>query len=143
MLQNCAKVGPKNYQQSNDLKSYQQHLNPPSHVSDRHVFAHTGGNFYSKENPEAEPYVSEGQSFQKGQTLGILEVMKMFNPILAEFAGTIEKVCVDGTQGKIVCKGDTLFEITPESTLHQDHAAEGEKKQKQRALSFAKEYSTA
>ena len=76
--------------------------------------AWTGGTFYSRETPEAEEYVMEGQHVEKGDVIGLLEVMKMFNQIRAEFSGTIRKVCVSAGSGIIVSRGQQLFEIDPD-----------------------------
>lgn len=56
------------------------------------------GTFYASPNPEAEPYVKVGQSVKQGDTLGIIEAMKMFNPIEADLAGTLSAVLVENGQ---------------------------------------------
>ena len=78
--------------------------------------AWTGGTFYSRETPESEEYVHEGQHVEKGDVIGLLEVMKMFNQIRAEFSGTIRKICVSAGTGIIVYRGQQLFEIDPDET---------------------------
>lgn len=50
------------------------------------------GTFYRAASPEASPFVEEGDSVRKGQTLCIIEAMKMMNEIEAEVAGRIVKV---------------------------------------------------
>ncbi|HJU28142.1 MAG TPA: acetyl-CoA carboxylase biotin carboxyl carrier protein [Candidatus Binataceae bacterium] len=50
------------------------------------------GTFYRASSPEASPFVEEGDSVRKGQTLCIIEAMKMMNEIEAEVAGRIVKV---------------------------------------------------
>lgn len=50
------------------------------------------GTFYRATSPEAQPFVEEGDSVRKGQTLCIIEAMKMMNEIEAEVAGRIVKV---------------------------------------------------
>src|SRR5690606_39120033 len=47
------------------------------------------GTYYASASPDAPPFVSLGQSVKVGDTLAIIEAMKMFNPIEAEFAGTV------------------------------------------------------
>lgn len=47
------------------------------------------GTFYDSPNPEAEPFVKAGQTVQKGDVLCLVEAMKMFNQIEAEFGGTV------------------------------------------------------
>jgi acetyl-CoA carboxylase biotin carboxyl carrier protein len=53
------------------------------------------GTFYRSSGPDKEPFVSVGQSVNKGETLCIVEAMKLFNEIEAEFSGKIVKVLVD------------------------------------------------
>ena len=56
------------------------------------------GLFYAAPAENAEPYVSLGDRVKKGQTLCIVEAMKLMNEITAEFDGTIEKICVANGQ---------------------------------------------
>ena len=56
------------------------------------------GTFYNASSPEAEPFVKVGQKVEVGDTLCIVEAMKMFNQIESEFAGTVTKVLVDNGQ---------------------------------------------
>lgn len=53
------------------------------------------GTFYRSSSPTADPFVSEGQNVSKGQTLCIIEAMKVMNEIECDSAGTIDKVYVD------------------------------------------------
>ena len=53
------------------------------------------GTFYRSSGPDKEPFVSVGQSVTKGETVCIIEAMKLFNEIEAEFTGKIVKVLVD------------------------------------------------
>ena len=89
-------------------------LDPNPTAKKNEILAWTGGTFYSRETPEAEEYVLEGQHVEKGDVVGILEVMKMFNQIRAEFSGTIRKICVSAGSGIIVSRGQQLFEIDPD-----------------------------
>ncbi|GAB4172619.1 MAG: acetyl-CoA carboxylase biotin carboxyl carrier protein [Wenzhouxiangellaceae bacterium] len=56
------------------------------------------GTFYAAPNPDAEPFVKEGQQVDKGDTLCLIEAMKMFNQIEAEVSGTVVKVLVESGQ---------------------------------------------
>ena len=58
---------------------------PAGHV----VRAPMVGTFYSSPSPEEPAFVSIGQSVKAGETLGIIEAMKMFNPIEADVSGTV------------------------------------------------------
>ncbi len=67
------------------------------------------GTFYSSANPDSPPFVSVGQKVKVGDTLGIIEAMKMFNQIEAEIAGTI--VAVIAVSGHPVEFDEPLFVI--------------------------------
>lgn len=56
------------------------------------------GTFYASASPDAPPFVSVGQSVKTGDTLAIIEAMKMFNPIESEFAGTVAAILVSNGQ---------------------------------------------
>jgi acetyl-CoA carboxylase biotin carboxyl carrier protein len=58
---------------------------PEGHV----VRAPMVGTFYSSPSPDKPSFVSVGQAVQAGETLGIIEAMKMFNPIEADISGTV------------------------------------------------------
>ncbi|MBQ7336397.1 MAG: acetyl-CoA carboxylase biotin carboxyl carrier protein [Clostridia bacterium] len=67
------------------------------------------GVFYAAPAENAEPFVSIGDRVEKGQTLCIIEAMKLMNEIVAEESGVIEKICV--ANGQIVEFGTELFRI--------------------------------
>ena len=67
------------------------------------------GTFYSKPSPDAEPFVEVGQVVKKGQTLCIIEAMKLMNEIESEFDGVVKKILVK--DGETVEYGKPLFEI--------------------------------
>lgn len=53
------------------------------------------GTFYRTPNPDSPPFVSVGDKIEKGQTVCIVEAMKLFNEIETEVSGTIVKVMVE------------------------------------------------
>tara|TARA_B100001142_G_scaffold259118_1_gene261186 strand:- start:907 stop:1428 length:522 start_codon:yes stop_codon:yes gene_type:complete len=55
------------------------------------------GTFYRSSSPETPPFVSVGDSIKKGDTICIIEAMKLFNEIESEISGKIIKVLVDDT----------------------------------------------
>ena len=67
------------------------------------------GVFYSKPSPEDKPYVSVGTKVKKGQTLCIIEAMKLMNEIPADKDGVISKVFP--SDGDLVEFGQDLFVI--------------------------------
>ncbi len=56
------------------------------------------GTYYAAASPGAAPFLKIGQQVKVGDTLGIIEAMKMFNPIESEVAGTIVKILVENGQ---------------------------------------------
>ncbi|MBF0238304.1 MAG: biotin carboxylase [SAR324 cluster bacterium] len=89
-------------------------LAPPPPAKSNEILSWTGGTFYSRETPTSPPYVTIGQHVETGEIVGLLEVMKMFNPIRTEFPGTIKSMKLDGSTGVIVARGQVLFEIEPD-----------------------------
>lgn len=89
-------------------------LVPPPATKADEVVTPGGGMYYAQEAPGMPPFVTEGMHFEKGQPLFILEVMKMFNKVPAPFAGTIDKILIEGGDGTIVQKGQPLFKVTPD-----------------------------
>ena len=56
------------------------------------------GTFYRSASPEAEPFVAEGTRVDNGQTICIVEAMKIMNEIPADIAGEIVEILVDNAQ---------------------------------------------
>jgi acetyl-CoA carboxylase biotin carboxyl carrier protein len=69
------------------------------------------GTFYRSPSPEAPSYVDVGKKVGVGNTLCIIEAMKLMNELEAEVAGTIVEVCVENAQP--VEYGQVLFRIDP------------------------------
>jgi acetyl-CoA carboxylase biotin carboxyl carrier protein len=69
------------------------------------------GTFYRAPNPDAEPYVKVGDIVREGQTLCIVEAMKLMNEIECDVAGTVVKVVPENAQP--VEYGERLFAIRP------------------------------
>ncbi len=67
------------------------------------------GTFYRAPSPGADAFIKKGASFETGQTLCIVEAMKLMNEIEAEFDGVIEEILVEN--GKPVEYGDPLFRV--------------------------------
>ena len=67
------------------------------------------GVFYAAPAENADPYVSIGDTVTKGQTLCIVEAMKLMNEIAADEEGVILEICVNN--GQIVEYGTELFRI--------------------------------
>jgi acetyl-CoA carboxylase biotin carboxyl carrier protein len=67
------------------------------------------GTFYRAPEPNAPSFVQPGDRVKKGQTLCIIEAMKMMNNIDSEYEGTVVKVFVEN--GQAVQYGERLFAI--------------------------------
>ncbi len=91
-------------------------LVPPPVAKSDEILAASGGMFYPREAPGMDVFVNEGDHFEAGDTLYIVEVMKMFNKVVAPFSGTIEKVLIDG-DGVIIKKGQPLFKVNPDEKI--------------------------
>lgn len=97
-------------------KAMQKELVPPLAAKSDEILAASGGMFYPREAPGMDVYVNEGDHFEAGDVLYIVEVMKMFNKVVAPFAGTIEKVLVED-DGVIIAKGQTLYKVKPDEEV--------------------------
>ena len=67
------------------------------------------GTFYRAPNPDADPYVKVGDFVEQGQTLCIVEAMKLMNEIESDVTGTIVKVLPENAQP--VEYGEQLFVV--------------------------------
>ena len=60
-----------------------------------YVLAPLLGTFYRSATPGAEPFVHEGDQVEKGQVVGLIEAMKIFNEIQAEASGQVRAILVE------------------------------------------------
>ncbi len=98
-------------------------LAPPPATRANEIVAASGGMYYAQEAPHLPPFVTQGSHFEKGQPLYIIEVMKMFNKVLAPFSGTIDEVLIQSADGTVVHKGQPLFRITPDERIVEEDPA--------------------
>ena len=73
------------------------------------VLSPTVGVFYASPSPDARPFVEVGDQVKKGDTLCIIEAMKLMNEIPAELDGTVAEICVGN--GQVVEFNQPLFRI--------------------------------
>lgn len=78
-------------------------------VSGNVVKAPMVGTFYSKPSPDAKPYVEVGKEVKKGDTLCIIEAMKLMNEIESDFTGVVKQILVK--DGEPIEYGTELFVI--------------------------------
>lgn len=69
------------------------------------------GTFYRRSSPDAESFVEVGAAVEAGQTLCIIEAMKMMHEVKAETAGVVTEILVD--DGDIVEYGQALLKLEP------------------------------
>lgn len=69
------------------------------------------GTFYSAPSPTSDPFIKEGDTVSVGQTICIVEAMKLMNEIESEISGTIVEMVAEN--GKPVEFGDKLFKVKP------------------------------
>lgn len=67
------------------------------------------GTFYSASSPDADDFVNVGDRVAKGQTLGIIEAMKLMNEIESEYDGVVTQILVGNKE--VVEYGQPLFVI--------------------------------
>ncbi len=111
-------------------------LVPPPATKADEIVAMCGGMYYAQEAPGLPTFVSEGMHFEKGQTLYIIEVMKMFNKVFAQFSGTLDKIIMTGGDGSIVQKGQPLFKITPDEIFVDVNPDEVDRMKRERTATY-------
>jgi acetyl-CoA carboxylase biotin carboxyl carrier protein len=75
------------------------------------VTAPMTGTFYRAPAPDAPPCVTEGEQVEQGQTVGLVEVMKLYTELRADAAGVVLRV--DAAEGSLVEYGQPLLWIEP------------------------------
>jgi acetyl-CoA carboxylase biotin carboxyl carrier protein len=73
------------------------------------IHAPLPGVFYRRPAPDQPPYKKEGDAVAVGDTIGLIEVMKTFTPVIAEEAGRVVKFVVENEEA--IMAGQPLLEI--------------------------------
>ncbi len=68
---------------------------PAPAISGHQIKSPMVGTYYSAGSPTSDPFVSEGQKVNTGDTLCIIEAMKMMNQIEADKSGTVRSILVE------------------------------------------------
>jgi acetyl-CoA carboxylase biotin carboxyl carrier protein len=92
-------VSEEEEETSIDIDKYEQVISPLT------------GIFYRAPAPDDEPYVEEGDVIEAGETLCLIEAMKLFNEIKSDISGKIIKIMVKN--GEQIKEGQVLFLIEP------------------------------
>ena len=64
-------------------------------MGDRAIKSPLPGTFYRRSAPDAEPYVSEGDRVEKGDVIGLVEIMKSFHEVKSDESGVLEAFVVE------------------------------------------------
>jgi len=107
-------VFPARFLDADKASEFVKALAPPPPASADEIVTPMGGAYYAREAPHLPPMVKVGEHFEAGQPLFIIEVMKMFNKVLAPFAGTVTEDLMAGRDGTVVAKGQRIFAIEPD-----------------------------
>ena len=117
-------VFPEIFMDEDRAAALRRTLAPPPKASANEIVTPSGGSFYAREAPHLPLLINEGEHFEEGQPLFVIEVMKMFNKILAPFSGTLTKSLMADADGSVVQAGQVIFEIEPDETLIEESEAE-------------------
>ncbi|KPK14077.1 MAG: hypothetical protein AMJ62_14100 [Myxococcales bacterium SG8_38] len=74
------------------------------------------GRFYSRPSPSEPPFVEEGGTVSRGQTIGLLEVMKTFNRLVYQGESLPERALIERIvpwDGDDVARGDVILLLAP------------------------------
>ena len=99
----------KNIENSNSLNSENEIKND---IDCYEMKAPLVGTFYSSPKPSDPPFINVGDKITKGQTICIIEAMKIFNDIESEINGTVHEICVEN--GSPVEYDQVIIKILPE-----------------------------
>lgn len=83
----------------------------PAAVDGVEIASPMAGTFYRAPAPGEPAFINEGDTVTQGQTIGIIEAMKLMNEIEAEVSGTVVKITAEN--GKPVTPGQSLVVIKP------------------------------
>lgn len=77
------------------------------------VLAPMAGIYYRTPSPDSEPFVEEGDVIKRGDVVGLIEAMKLFNEVTSPVAGVITSVVLENEQR--VAAGQPLMWVAPEA----------------------------
>jgi len=113
-------IFPDRFLDEENQETLRRALAPPPKASANEIVTPVGGSFFAREAPHLPILIDEGDHFDEGQPLFIIEVMKMFNKVLAPFAGTVRKNCMRDQDGAVVQGGQVIFEIEPDEVIVEE-----------------------
>lgn len=110
-------IVPECFRDADNAKTLVKALAPPPKAASDQIVAPTGGQYYAREAPDAEPFIQEGDRFEVGQPLFIIEVMKMLNTVTAPFSGRVVRNLMEGMDGHVVLKAQPILTIEPDEIV--------------------------
>ena len=129
-------VFPDHFRDEEGTKPFLRALAPPPQASADEIVTPMGGTFYAREAPHLPPLIEEGQHFEAGQPLFIIEVMKMFNKVSVPFSGTVTKSLMGDRDGTVVAKGQPIFKIEPDERFEPESPEEIAKRRREVTLAL-------
>ncbi len=110
-------VVPERFRDAATAAELTKALAPPPQAASDQIVAPTGGQYYARESPDAAVFIKEGDRFEVGQPLFIIEVMKMLNTVTARFSGRVVRNLMEGMDGHVVLKGQPILIIEPDELM--------------------------
>ena len=101
--------GVQGFETSGNTHTASQQIHSPEIAPSDNIVSPMVGVFYAAPAENADPFVKTGDRVKKGDTLCIIEAMKLMNEITAERDGVITEVCAEN--GQVVDFGTVLFKI--------------------------------
>ena len=127
-------VFPERFLDEENQETLRRALAPPPKASANEIVTPMGGSFYAREAPHLPLLIDEGDHFEEGQPLFIIEVMKMFNKVLAPFSGTVKENRMVDSDGAVVAAGEVIFDIEPDEVVVEETDEEITARRKQVTL---------
>ncbi|MBM4267383.1 MAG: biotin carboxylase [Deltaproteobacteria bacterium] len=134
--EDLAPVFPEIFLDAKKTTELTRALAPPPKASADQIVTPMGGTFYSREAPHLPVLIDEGQHFDPGQPLFVIEVMKMFNKVSVPFSGTITESLMQGKDATVVAKGQPIFRIEPDERIEEESPEKVAKRRREVTLSL-------
>ena len=109
MAQPVAAANVQKEAQTQEPEASAETLAIPEEISGTKITSPMVGTFYASPSPTAGPFVKEGDSVTEGQTLCIVEAMKLMNEVKSTVSGKVKKILVNDKDS--IKKGQTLMII--------------------------------
>jgi len=113
-------IVPEHFADPEETQRSLRALAPPPRASSDEIVTPMGGTFYAREAPHLPVLVEDGDHFEAGQPLFVIEVMKMFNKVSVPFSGTILASRMQGRDACVVAKGEVIFKIEPDECIQEE-----------------------